>query len=382
VNVLLVNYEYPPVGGGGATASREIARTLVARGHRVAVLTSSFGNLPAAAEEDGIAVRRVGRRRARVDRSTMPEMASFLLAAWLRAPALARELSIDGVVAFFSVPCGPVALRLNRKLGIPYVVSLRGGDVPGHVAELVRLHRLWRPWRRRVLQRAVAVVANSPSLATFAGRADGRAVEVVPNGVDSAFFTPAEISPNGPFRLLFVGRLHPQKNPAFFVSALAALRRRTSLSFAADVVGDGRQAASLRDQAARLGVADAITWRGWVDHRTLREHYRAAHCFISPSPREGMPNAVVEAMACGLPVLASRVPGHDDVVRHGATGYLFGLDDVDDFIRHVELLMTDRGLRARLGACAREWAASEFSWDRAARAYLAYLERGVATAAR
>jgi len=375
VNLLVVNYEYPPVGGGAATASRSLARALVKQGHAVAVITSGLGADCGSSDEDGVAVHRLDVGRARADRSTMGEMARFVGAASRLAPRLVRARRIDGVIAFFSVPCGPVARKLAREFGIPYVVSLRGGDVPGHVPDLKWFHVLVRPWRRRVLRDAVAVVANSPSLADLARHADGGTVEVVPNGVDSEWFTPPDAPPDGPFRFLFVGRLHPQKNPRFALRAFAALRARSSAPVAMEFVGDGPDAAELRDEAARLGVADATTWRGWLGRAALRDRYRAAHAFVSSSPREGMPNAVLEAMACGVPVLASRVPGHVEVVRDGETGFLFSLEGTDEFVRAAERLVGDASLRARLSAEARRIAATEYSWDRAARQYVAFLER-------
>jgi len=376
LNLLVLNYEYPPVGGGAATASQCLARALVARGHSVSVLTSALGPGGGASDEDGVDVHRLDVGRARADRSTIGQMARFVRAASRVAPDLVRARGVEGTIAFFSVPCGPVARRLWRCFGTPYVVSLRGADVPGHAKEMNFFHALVSPWRRRVLRDAVAVVANSASLAELARGADGGTVEVAPNGVESDFFTPAaEPPPASPFRFLFVGRLHAQKNPEFAVAGLAALRAKTSAPVALDVVGDGPQAAALRDQAARLGVADAVTWRGWIGRAELRDRYRAAHCFVSSSPREGMPNAVLEAMACGLPVLASRVPGHEEVVRHGTTGYLFAPDETDEFVRHAEALTADAALRARLGAEARRVAATEYSWDRAAQAYAGFFGR-------
>jgi glycosyltransferase involved in cell wall biosynthesis len=376
VNLLVLNYEYPPVGGGAATASRCLARALVARGHSVAVIASGMGADVGSSVEDGVAVLRLDVGRARADRSTTWEMARYVGAASRVAPEVVRARGIDGVVAFFSVPCGPVARRIARRFAIPYVVSLRGADVPGHAPEARRMHALVGFFRRRVLRDAAAVVANSASLAELARRADGGAVEVVPNGVDAEFFTPPASPPPEPFRLLFVGRLHPQKNPGFVVDALAALRARTSAPVALDVVGDGPLAAELRERATALGVADSVRWHGWLGRAALRDRYRGAHCFVSSSPREGMPNAVLEAMACGLPVLATRVPGHEEVVRHGETGYLVALDGADEFVNFAERLAADADLRARLGREARRVAASEYSWDRAAQAYVEFLARG------
>ncbi len=378
MNLLLVNYEFPPVGGGAATATRSIGRAHVAAGHRVAVLTTAFGDLPEESVEDGMSVVRVGARRRRPDRSTMTEMASFLRAGLRRVADVAERHGVEGCVAFFSVPCGPIALRLRRRRGTPYVVSLRGADVPGHDPSIGLLHGVWRPFRRRVLREAAAVVANSASLAQLARAADGVAVEVVPNGVDAAFFSPGEPrgeGPGRPFRLLFVGRLHAQKNPRFVLAALAALRRAGGRPVALDVVGDGPEAQALRDEAERLGVAAAVTWHGWLDRAQLVERYRAADCLVNASPREGMPNVVLEAMACGLPVLASRAPGHEGLVAPGETGAYFGLDSTDELVAAARALIDDPAACGRLGQAARRLVVERFTWERVAESYVALLRR-------
>jgi glycosyltransferase involved in cell wall biosynthesis len=373
VNVLIVNYEYPPVGGGAATASQAVADALARAGHRVAVLTSALGRVGSRTVEADVVVDRVAVGRTRADRSTTLQMARFVVAGRSRAARLAAELSVDGAIAFFSVPSGPIALSLRRRLGVPYVVSLRGGDVPGHVPALRLFHALVARPRRRVLREAAAVVANSASLAELARRADGVPVEVVANGVDATFFSPPDMPPALPFRFLFVGRLHAQKDPEFVVRGLAALRRRTTVPFVLDVVGDGPQADELRRLAETLGLADAVAWRGWLDRTALRDRCRASHCLVAASPREGMPNAVLEAMACGLPVIARRAPGYEEVVRDGATGRLFAGGDVDDLARCGESLLTDPTTRAEMGRRGREVVVAEHSWDRAAAAYVGFL---------
>ena len=326
--------------------------------------------------------------RVGADGSTTWEMARFTLAASRNGPRLVQERAIDGTVAFFAVPCGPVARRLKLRCGVPYVVSLRGGDVPGHVPDLDRFHSAVSFWRRRALRDASVVVANSESLAALARRVDDVAVEVVPNGVDTTYFTPrdgarqAAREVGAPFRFLFVGRLHRQKNPEFLLPAIAALRASTDVPFRLDVVGDGPDAAALRESATRLGVAHLVTWHGWLDRAELRERYQAADCLVTASPREGMPNAVLEAMACGLPTLASRVPGHEEVVRDGETGRLFGAGDTGEFVRWATAWLASPDVSRRLGAAARRVAESEHGWDGVATAYVGFLERRPAAAVR
>jgi glycosyltransferase involved in cell wall biosynthesis len=139
VRILLVNYELTPLGGGAANATMFIARALTHLGHQVSVLTTAFGDLAGPRVEDGVRVHRVRARRAAADRSNPREMASFVRASLRPARHIARECAIEAVIVFFSIPSGPVGWFLDWALGLPYVVSLRGGDVLGLVPELGRV---------------------------------------------------------------------------------------------------------------------------------------------------------------------------------------------------------------------------------------------------
>ncbi|MCI0654906.1 MAG: glycosyltransferase, partial [Methylococcaceae bacterium] len=164
MNLLLINYEYPPVGAGAANATWYMARELAALGHTPTVLTARFHELNGWSEEDGVRVYRCAALRGRRDRSSLIEMASFLLSAFLVLPRIARRSQAQGVIVFFSFPSGPLAWWAHRRWKIPYVVSLRGGDVPGAEPGLARMHRLRAPLRRRLLREARRVVATSEGL--------------------------------------------------------------------------------------------------------------------------------------------------------------------------------------------------------------------------
>lgn len=371
MRILIVNYEYPPTGGGAATASQAIGKELVKSGHDVFVLTGRCKISPAFYEEDGIFVRRIPGLRKAPERSGFPEMASFLAAGLMFAPAIIRKNKIETAIIFFSLPCGPIGLVARWASGIPYVISLRGGDVPGAEPSLHFLHRILAPVRRAVLGKSIAIVANSEGLRRMAEAADPFRVRVIPNGVDSDFFKPEPARSTSsqfgrPLRILFVGRFQEQKNLPFLFQQFARLPAGT---FELQLVGDGPQKNRLRELADQLGIAESITWHGWKPRSELPRIYHSAECLVNPSLYEGMPNAVLEAMACALPVIASNVPGNDELVVNGETGFLFALQDPDSLSRAL-LQMYDVDLRRRMGMGGRARARADFSWWKTAEAYL------------
>lgn len=109
MNLLLINYEFPPVGGGAANATWELARALVQRGHHPIVLTARFRDRNPAATPEGVTLIEVSARRRRREACTPFEMATFAVSASLRVRRILRRERIDGMIAFFSIPCGPIA---------------------------------------------------------------------------------------------------------------------------------------------------------------------------------------------------------------------------------------------------------------------------------
>lgn len=371
MRILLVNFEYPPLGGGAANATLFLARALVELGHEPVVLTCAVPGLDHDGIEDGIPVHRLRALRRAPDRTNIREMASFMLASLLGVRRVARADRIEAVVTFFTIPCGPAGWLLHRTMGLPYVVSLRGGDVPGHVPGIRLFHIVVAPVRRAVLKAARAVIANAPGLARKSEKIDPVPVHVIPNGVDTGVFRPTapDETRGDRFRILFVGRLHELKNINLLLRSAAELARAgTALSI--DLVGDGPERPALEALAAGLGLADRITWHGWRPKEEVAALYRGASCLVNPSRYEGMPNTVLEAMASGLPVVASNVGGNNDLVAPGETGLLFELDEPEGLTRALRALADDRALAGGMGARARELAVRDYSWQGVARRYI------------
>lgn len=379
MHLLFINYEYPPIGAGAATATAEMARSAARLGHEVTVLTSGFRDNFGWSHDGEVTVRRVRSRRERVDQSSIGEMASFVMRAALVLPGVVRRSRAQACIVYFSMPCGPLGTLFRLLSGGPYVVSLRGGDVPGTEPQLLGLHRWLKPVRRFVLSRALAVVANSPGLATLSERADPIAVKFIPNGVDLERFRPSAQRPPEPFHFLFVGRLNEQKNVGVLLEAVAELSRTTALPFRVSIVGDGPLRGSLRQRASVLGLDALVDWVQWLPREQMPALYRSAHCVINPSRYEGMPNVVLEAMACAIPVIVSDVAGNRDLVENGKNGFVVPCDSPGELKQAMALALGDQPGLEILGAGARR-CAERHSWDAATVQYIDLLARGLKSA--
>ena len=367
-NYLFINYEYPPIGGGSATACQQIARTFAGRGHRVVVLSAGIGSLHGTVTEDAVTIVRLRALRKSPHQSGVVEMASYVLLASWHAVRLARAHRIDSTLAFFSVPGGIVARWLNLWTRIPYVVSLRGGDVPGTEPHLAIFYRVLQPLRHDIFKHARAICAPSQGLKELSEKTDPFPVQVVPNGINTDLFRPqAERRARVP-TLLSVGRLHAQKNVRYLLNLVAVIKSKTEVS--AQIIGDGPERAALEATAAALRITDCVQFRGWLPREEVRAAYQSATFLVHASSYEGMSNVILEALASGLPVAASEIPGNTELIEDGANGFLFDpAGDPAQLADRISLLFQDQTNWNRLSAAARATIEKRFSWNHAADLY-------------
>jgi len=240
---------------------------------------------------------------------------------------LARQHPFDLIDAHYLFPDAFAAVELGRALGKPVIVSARGSDV-----NLFAQFPLVRRCLLRTLRRADRVVAVSGALrARLAalGVAAER-VTVIPNGVDGTKFRPmsraearAKLGLDGGPYLLAVGHLVALKGFDLVIESLARLRAGGNCpDLRLLVVGEGGERAPLEALARRLGVGGAVRFAGPLSHPELRTWYNAADVFCLASSREGWPNVVLEALACGTPVVATRVGGIPEIVTSDSVGLL------------------------------------------------------------
>ena len=239
---------------------------------------------------------------------------------------LHRQEPFDCIDAHYVYPDGYAAVQLGRRLGIPVVVSARGTDI-----NLFASFRLIRPKIRWTLSEAAGVVAVSAALkvAMVALGTPPEKIRVIPNGIDTGRFRPIErraareklgLPAEGPC-VVAVGNLIPTKGQELLIAALAKLAmQRPALKLY--LVGDGPQKASLEAQAKSLGLGDRVVFAGARPHDELPLWFNAADLSCLASRREGLPNVVLESLACGTPVLATRVGGVPEVLTSRDLGIL------------------------------------------------------------
>jgi glycosyltransferase involved in cell wall biosynthesis len=281
-----------------------------------------------------------------------------------------RELRRVAVLRVFQVTGVIPALIARAWWGTPFVTtygfwySRLSRPGPSRVAK--------RLLERVGLRRAAAVIVTTEELrAHVAAFTPPDRVHLVPNGVDLARFAPAARAERGGRRVAYVGRLSAEKNISALVRAVAAIQASVPAELV--LIGAGPLRAQLEDEARAAGVR--AEFPGVVEHQAVPDWLRRADAFVLPSFTEGHPKVLLEAMAVGLPCVASDCSGNRALVRDGDTGLLFDARDPGALAARLERVLTDASLAAELGRRGRDAVARDYDLARLVQTEIALLER-------
>jgi glycosyltransferase involved in cell wall biosynthesis len=189
-------------------------------------------------------------------------------------------------------------------------------------------------------------------------------ITVVPNAIELSVFTPPrQRNHQGPVCLLFVGRFNAFKNVEELLEAAGHLKKMDVDNFELQLIGDGERRSNLERLTVEKELTRHVHFLGWVDRDEILERYRQADLFVTATTWEGMPNTVLEAMACGLPVVATRASGLEELVHEGVNGYLVDINDPVALAERLADLIDNPFERQRMGKESRKVAEQEFAWE-------------------
>ena len=376
VRILMLNNEFPPLGGGTGSVNQALLQRLAyVADLEIDLFTAALGRAPEREQfSERIRLYKVPVDNHDIHHSSNRELLTYAALALPAALARHRALPYDFCFAWSAVPAGSVALALRRLCGLPYLVRVSGPDIPGFEERYARLYPILTPIIRSVWRNATMVVAKCHGEATMIRRVDPSITPVLaPNGVDVRAFRMAAPRNNGPLRIICVARLIERKGQRHL---LAALRRLRDAGVTATVkfVGTGDAAQAYRAEADRLGIADLVTFTGYVPRERIADHYADADVFVLPSHNEGMSVATLEAMAAGLPLVVTRTGGTAELVQEGENGLTFAWGDVETLAQHLAYLAANREVVRQMGAASRR-RAERMSWDAVAARYLEIFDR-------
>jgi len=368
----MLNYEFPPIGGGAANAHLSLLRQYAGNSElSVDVLTSA--PKPGFSKEsfsENITIYKVGIHKKNLHFWRKAEVLEWLFKAQFHYRRLLRENDYDLVHAFFGFPTGWLCRRSADKL--PYIISLRGSDVPGYNIRLGLDYKLMAGLFRRIWSGAALVVANSNGLRELALEfMPALDIRVIPNGVDTEIFRPSEKQTlTKPIQALTVCRLISRKRIDLLIRAVARAKE-FGLDVRLNIAGHGNLMEPLRRLADQLNITDSVAFMGRVPAERMPQLYRDNHIFVMSSAHEGMSNAMLEAMASGLPIITTRCEGAEELIENNG---IVVEDPRAEAIAEAVKELADNHQEYKLMSIAARKRAERFSWSSTAEEYLKFYE--------
>ncbi len=368
MKILMLNYEFPPIGGGAGKAHLCLLREYAGNKELIIDVLTSAPEPGFTTEKlaENITIYKVGVHKKNLHYWRKVEVLEWLFKAGIHYRRLVRQNSFDLVHAFFGFPTGWLCRPARNS--IPYIISLRGSDVPGLHSRLTIDYKILGPVFKAIWKGASAVIACSIGLKERALRFfPSVGIDVIGNGVELDRFKPPEQGRlTGDLRLITAGRLSVTKRIEVLIEAVKILNG-IGFKVRLSIIGGGAMEQHYRRIVLRQQLADIVQVTGRVEPERMSRLYQDSDIFVSASMQEGMSNAMLEAMASGLPIITTRCEGVEELIA--ANGIVLDTADADEMAKAVMDLARDRPRYEQMSLEARK-RAEQFSWPNVAKQYL------------
>jgi glycosyltransferase involved in cell wall biosynthesis len=382
LKILVINYEYPPIGGGGGVICRDIAEEISSMGHKVTVITSEFEGLEKYEIKNGVEIIRVPVFfRSKQNVASLPSMLSYVPSSISRASQFLNKESYDVINTHFAVPSGPAGNFISKKFKIPNILSIHGGDI-FDPSKSMSPHKTigLKQTVRRMLLNADRVVAQSSDTKKNASTFYNieRKIDIIPLGIKPNKFqakTRKELGlPENKIIFVTVGRLIARKNLEELIDIIGKMKNDFQCELM--IVGDGPEKENLQQKINSLNLTNEIKLLGRVSEELKFQYLNASDVYLSTAMHEGFGIVFLEAMECGLPVICYDRGGQIDFLRNDETGYLIKLGDAESFYKKLIYLLNSPNLLEKIGKNNKE-TVKKFYINNIAKQYLTIFEQAV-----
>ncbi|MCB4790825.1 MAG: glycosyltransferase family 4 protein [Elusimicrobia bacterium] len=345
--ILMVISRFPPVVGGAERQCLNLSLSLASLGHKITVVTERLQGLKKREDIDGVQVLRL---------SAFPNdvrvLANLIFWANLKWFFIRKSNNFDIVHSHVATASAFFGSILAKLFGKPSIVKFTGSGITGEVT--TSKASFFGKLKLKILDIFTDVVVCTDVKIKTELMSIGyqeEKIRVLPNGVDTGYFAPEqEKRSNNVPKVLFVGRLEDVKNvPALLKAWKTVISKANAELF---IVGGGSKKDELIHLTEKLGINNRVKFLG--EQKDIRSHLVSSDIFVLPSFAEGVSNSLLEALSCGLAVIASRVGGSVGLIKDGETGYLFDPKNHNELADKLERLLKDPVLRKNMGQKARE----------------------------
>lgn len=352
MRILMLNYEFPPLGGGGGPAAKTLAKGFISLGYEVDYVTTWFKGLKKYEKVDGINVYRVkviGRKE--LPTATTISMITFPLFAYKISSRLCKKHKYEFINTQFAIPTGPLGVVLSKKFKLKNILSLHGGDICD-ISKKNSPHKKWylQTIVKWVLNNSDVIVAQSSNTKANAIKyyKPNKEIKIIPLPYEPFKFKKTSREKLGLEKdkvyLISVGRLIKRKGFDLLIKALAEIKNK---KIEALIIGEGPEKDNLIRIAKNLGVLNKVHFLGYLNEEKKFQHLDNADIYVLSSLHEGFGIVLLEAMQVGLPIIATNNGGQVDFIKEGKNGYLIKFGDEINLMNRINKLEKNKTLKVK-----------------------------------
>ncbi len=337
MRILVLNYEFPPLGGGAGIVTKHLLDEFIKLGHQVTLITTWFHGEEEFYRDDHLTIIRLKSRRAKAYQSNPVEMFSWLVHAKRYAAKHPSVAEHDVCLANFTLPGGAVANYIRKKYKIPYILLSHGHDIPWAYPRIMfPWHLLFYLWIQAICKYSAYNIVLSDSIKKMADRLTGKNVAkkniVLDNGLYTEHFRKS--FSGDVLKIIFIGRLAQQKAPMVFLQTITELNK-LNIPYEVSILGDGAYRDKMEEYILSNGLVK-VNMKGKVSHAEVFKELNAAHLLLSSSESEGMSLAILEALSAGVYVIATPANENTDLILEDINGNIVPFNKPEIMARKIK----------------------------------------------
>jgi len=381
MKILILNYEYPPLGGGAGIITMHIAKNFAKRGNIVVVVTAWYNGLSEIEPiNNNLEIIRLKSKPKFMHRSFPLEMYSWMKMANKFLSTYLKNNRFDICLANFSIPGGYVAKNIKKKFGLPYCILSHGHDIPWYYPRQMFFYHLIlyfiiRSVCLKSLLNFVQTTFMKQNIDRFTGKRLNHKNIIIPNGIEP-FKNLLNDRAKQPFTIIFVGRFVNQKDTFTLLKALKELKRM-DIPFRLFMVGDGPLRKKMEKFVKKNDFKDTV-FTGWIPQEQVQSYYQKSHIMVTPSRAEGMSIANMEALAAGVFLITTPVSGNREMLSYCKNGVLVEPENYNEIANQIQNFYFKRYLSKKLNT--RNYAnqfTKQYNWEIIAERYEQEFEKSL-----
>ena len=366
----MLNNEFPPLGGGTGTVNLELFRVFKNFPNiKIDLITSASGNKTIKekfSENITIYKYRVGRKN--IHHASNFELIRYAIKASFASLSLHKKNKYDFVFVWATVPASFPALMLKVFYKIPFIIRISGPDIPGYEQRYNMIYKIISPFIKYAWKKAELIVSKCKTEKEMVLKINPKLkIKIIFNGVDTGRYIPAGKSIENNLTLICPARLIKHKGQNTLIEAVSDLKKQ-GIIFKVNLVGEGDEKKTFIKFAKEKGVSEEIFFSGYVSREKMPKEYQKSDIFVLPSYNEGMSNALLEAMACGLPVIVTDVGGTEELVDE-TNGFIFKAGNTTELVNILKNINLNKNIIQEAGERSRQ-KAENYKWTYIAKEYI------------